>query len=248
MRKFYSVFFGCTLLVACGPKQLAEYTSSNYSLDSSYSNTKLDTMLIPYRVGMEEQMSIVIGVAEQDLKSFAPESPLSNFVADLVYAKGYEYAALNAIGAQHHTIFSLLNFGGLRSTINKGEVTVRTIYELMPFDNSIVIVKLTPQKIKDLLNYLMEVKGQPIGNAIAYVTFDNLYLKVGSEKYNFDKDLYVVTSDYLANGGDKMNFFKEPIEKWETNILIRDAITEHIKRIKNITYTPDEGRMVIVKK
>lgn len=248
MRKLYSVFLVCTLLIACGPKQLAEYTSSNYSLDSAYSSTNLDTLLVPYRSGMEAQMSTVIGTASQDFKSFAPESPLSNFVADLVYARGYEYAALNQIGANQNTVFSLLNFGGLRATISEGDISIRTVYELMPFDNSIVIVKLTPQKIEELMNYLMEVNGQPIGNAIAYATFDNLYLKVGNEKYNFDKDLFVVTSDYLANGGDKMNFFKEPLEKWETNILIRDAIIDYIKRIKNITYTPDEGRMVIVKK
>ena len=238
-----SVFF--LFLFACGPKQLAEYSSYNQSLDSSVNGTGLDSIINPYRLNLEKQMSEIIGYSDSTLLNFAPESPLSNFVADVVYNAGYEFAVKNQIGSTRNTIFSLLNFGGIRAPINKGEITKGNLYELMPFDNTIVIVQVSPEKIKQILNYLHQNNGQPVGNAGFRLSLDNKEMIIGEELYNFDQDIFIVSSDYLVNGGDKMGFFKDPIKRWNTDILIRDAFISYVTRAKNILYTPVEGRMQI---
>ncbi|MFT6027438.1 MAG: hypothetical protein ACI8P5_001701, partial [Bacteroidia bacterium] len=57
----------------------------------------------------------------------------------------------------------------------------------------------------------------------------------GTTKYTLDDGesveeyLYVVTSDYLAEGGDNMNFFKDPLERIRTGIKIRDAIIDDFR-------------------
>lgn len=238
-----SVFF--LFLVACGPKQLAEYSSYNQSLDSSVNGTGLDSIINPYRLNLEKQMSEIIGHSDSTLLNFAPESPLSNFVADVVYNAGYEFAVKNQIGSTRNTIFSLLNFGGIRAPINKGEISKGNLYELMPFDNTIVIVQISAEKIKQLLNYLHQNNGQPVGNAGFRLSLDNKEMIIGEELYNFDHDVFIVSSDYLVNGGDKMDFFKDPIKRWNTDILIRDALISYVTRAKNILYPALEGRMQI---
>ena len=238
-----SVFF--LFLFSCAPKQLAEYSSNNQSLDSTIGGNGLDSIINPYRLNLEKQMSEIIGYSDSTLLNFAPESPLGNFVADVVYNAGYEYAVKNELGSTRNSIFSLLNFGGLRAPINKGEISKGNIYELMPFDNSIVIVQLSPEKVKELLNYLHQINGQPVGNAGFRLSLDAKEIIIGEELYQFDHDVFIVSSDYLVNGGDKMDFFKDPINRWNTDILIREALINYVTRAKNILYTPVEGRMQI---
>jgi len=237
------IFF--IFLVGCGSKQIAEYTSSNQNLDSTISGNGLDHVINPYRANLDSQMSQVIGWSDSSLLNYAPESPLGNFVADVVFNKGYEFAVTNQIGSTRSTIFSMLNFGGLRAPISKGEISKGEIYELMPFDNSIVIVQLSPEKIKELLSYLFQNNGQPLGNAGVRLNLDDKQIMIGEELYKFDHDVFVVSSDYLVSGGDKMDFFKEPIKRWNTDILIREALIEYVTRVKNIPYTPVESRVQI---
>ena len=52
---------------------------------------------------------------------------------------------------------------------------------------------------------------------------------VNNMPFDESKNYCVVTSDYLANGGDKMSFFNDPIKKVNINYLVRDAIIFYIK-------------------
>ena len=47
--------------------------------------------------------------------------------------------------------FCLLNHGGIRSIIPEGNVTTRTAFEIMPFENSVMIVGLTGKEVKTLV-------------------------------------------------------------------------------------------------
>ena len=146
-----------------------------------------------------------------------------------------------------HKIVSLINFGGLRAPINAGTITVGNIYELMPFDNTIVIVELTPDKVMEMLVYLYEKDGQPISNAKVKLSNDKKEIYIRGVEYLFDVNLFVVTSNYLADGGDKMDFFKDPVSKVDSGILIRDALIEYVKGVETLPFRPIEGRISIQK-
>lgn len=231
------------LISGCGAKPISSYTSENKKIDSEVKVHAIDSIALPYRNQMEAEMAEVIGYADSTLLSYAPESPLGNFAADVIFEAGFEYARSNSICSDQKMIFSLLNFGGLRKPIHKGEITRRDVYELMPFDNTIVILKVVSSKMDDLVNYLEVMKGQPVSNA-SFVFGQALrgYI-VGKNTGEKPDAYYIITSDYLAGGGDKMDFLKEPVQIWNTGILIRNALISFIQEKKNIPYSPVEGRM-----
>ena len=62
----------------------------------------------------------------------SPESLLGNFVTDLCLR---QYSNIADI--------CVMNNGGLRSNLTKGEITRGDIYTLMPFENELVILEFS---------------------------------------------------------------------------------------------------------
>lgn len=244
MRFFFgSIALAGLIVTSCGTNGPG-YVAENRKIDASLAQDQIDTLIEPYRAEMDRRMSDVIGYSDSSLLSFAPESPLGNFVADVVFQYGAAFAGENGITSETGNIFALLNFGGLRRPINQGEITVGEIYELMPFDNSIVIVSLKRERMQELMDYLITMHGQPVSNAEFSLSETEQHVKIGQKSFSEEAgNFYVITSDYLANGGDKMNFFKDPIASWNTGLLIRDVLLEFIRKKGNLPYQPVENRM-----
>ena len=223
-------------MVACGTSKIVDYKPGSVTIDSTLGDGGLDSMISPYRQSMEAEMNEVIGHASSTLEKYNPESPLGNFAAEAAYLAGLKY------GKSHSEIgedammnsFTLLNFGGLRAPINQGDVTVGNIYELMPFDNMMVLVKISGSKARVLARYLFNKLGQPVYNAEFVLTPDAESMKIGGKEYNFDQDVVIVTTDYLAGGGDNMSFFDEPIGYWDSGIFLRDIFIEYVKDKKEL--------------
>ena len=245
LKLFYS-FSIVLLLFGCSDKIIANYQSNNQEIDSLNNSSSLDSIISPYRDSMKELMDEVIGYSGSSFIKNGPESSLGNFVADVVFNNGLAFISQEK-NVPIHKVISLINFGGLRAPINEGIITVGNIYELMPFDNSIVILELSPDKVSEMLLYLYEKNGQPISNAKAKLSNDKKEIYIKGAEYLFDVNLFVITSDYLADGGDKMNFFKNPVSKVDSGILIRDALIEYVKGVDTLSFRPVEGRIIIEK-
>jgi len=246
--RIFALVFSLLIIVSCKVKQISDYNGVNYPIsDTTFASNDLDSLIQPYKVEMESKMDKIIGVAEEDLIKYTPESPLGNFVADVVFNAGFGYGLKNEnLAFSKSNTLCLLNFGGLRAPINKGDITIGNVYELMPFDNEIVIVSLSPSQVKEMLVYLFIKHGQPISNAVVLLSSDKQKLDIGGKAYNFEKDIYVITSDYLAKGGDKMNFFKSS-KMIQTGTLMRDALLNHVKTKKTIPFYDVEGRIQFIK-
>lgn len=166
---------------------------------------------------------LVVSSEEFPKEKGKPETKLGNLVADL----SLEIANKLYNPTDNHNIdFCLLNNGGLRTSLPKGEITKGKIFELMPFDNELVVVTITYEKYDDLLEYLKNIGGQPISGLSIYTSYD---LTEFIESWTRNKHAKVLTSDYLANGGDKMNFFLNPIKIEPIGIKLRDAIIQYCK-------------------
>ena len=170
--KYLIYLFSFLLLFGCKVKKVSDYSGVNYSVtDTSFSSTDLDSMISPYKTEMEAKMDKVIWHADESLIKYMPESPLGNFVADVIFESGFEYGLKNdELAINKSNTLCLLNFGGLRAPINEGDITIGNVYELMPFDNEIVIVSLSPIQVKAMLVYLFEKHGQPVSNAVALLS------------------------------------------------------------------------------
>lgn len=123
----------------------------------------------------------------------------------------------------------LLNNGGLRATLPKGEITRGKIFELMPFENELVVLTLSGAQTKELFIVLAKFGGMPVSGiniGIADDRPDEVF--INDIPFDSSKTYKVVTSDYLANGGGKLQFFNNPLKREDLGIKLRDAIIAYI--------------------
>lgn len=228
-----------TLLLACGGKtSITGYEDRVYHLDDSTivpDQAALD-MIAPYKARLDSTMNVVLNYAERSLTKGQPESPLGNFMADLCYVVGNDHYE-PADGIYAH--MCILNNGGIRSTIPEGEITLGRVYELMPFENELVVLTISGEKTLEMFNYMNHANGVPMANAtFRILTSGPDDIMIGGQPIDATQSYKVITSDYLANGGDKYDFFADPIAYEYTGIKVRDAIIEYLN------YEFEQGRSI----
>jgi 2',3'-cyclic-nucleotide 2'-phosphodiesterase (5'-nucleotidase family) len=131
----------------------------------------------------------------------------------------------------------LLNHGGIRSIISKGNVTSRTAYEVMPFENSVVVVELKGEALLKMVDYLIQSKrAHPVAGIQLILNKDNTVntFTINGKPVDKNKSYYVATSDYLVTGGDNMTFFKEALSKTETDYKIRNAMIDFFSKVDTL--------------
>ncbi len=166
------------------------------------------------------------------------ESSLGNLMADLCYQKAN--TIFNSRTGKNID-FALFNYGGIRAGIPQGVITNQHAFKLMPFENSLVVVELSAIKVIELINYLIASKrAHPLSKHINLTITKNGYtLKINNAPINKSKTYHVLTSDYLQNGGDNMNFFKNPISLYKLDYKVRNAIIDYFKETDTIKVTLD---------
>lgn len=219
MFKYIFIFIFGAGLLACSSVNTAFVSENNTQVDASLGgNTKIDSIIQPYKDSLEKEMSEVIATSLYDYTVARPGSALGNWVADAIFVNQTKNVRISI------PIFCLLNTGGIRSTINHGEVTMGDLYKLMPFDNEVVWVKLPAEQLPSIEEYLKISGGEPISNAT--MSFGKLNLNGWTQHTT---EFWVITSDYLKNGGDKMNFFSKAVEVNSSGKLLRDVLIEEAR-------------------
>jgi len=227
--KFYATVLSILLLAACkSPTILSKIETTEYILsDTSIAEDSLITEKIrPYSEKMSADMGIVLAQSSQAMSKGLPESLLGNFVADLCFERvKREYKPQDG----HSVDFAFFNNGGLRKSLPAGNITKGDIYELMPFENELVILTLDAEVLKKLLNFIASKGGEPV-SALRFVIKDKtaVDINIGGIALDPNKIYKVVTSDYLANGGDNYSFLSSAINRESTSIKIRDAIIQDL--------------------
>ncbi|MFN3803398.1 5'-nucleotidase C-terminal domain-containing protein, partial [Belliella pelovolcani] len=183
----------------------------------------LTEMVSPYKAKMEAEMSTIIGQSVKALTRNRGESLLGNFVADLQRAYAEQEFGISID-------ISIINNGGMRNDLPEGNITLGNIYELSPFDNYLVILELTAQDVQKLAEFMaarknMAVSGMEIigeGNQVQS-------FKVNGQALDSNKVYLLAINDYLANGGDNMDFLTDLPVMENTDLLLRDMLIQMIK-------------------
>ena len=192
-------------------------------------DSQLVQLIAPYKIKLEKNISRIIATSNEEMVKGRPESKLTNFLGDLLLEEGKRYLKEN--GKKIEPDISFFNYGGIRTFIPKGEITVGKIFELMPFENEMVFLQLSGEQIQEFLNLIASNGGESLGGT-RFVISNNqaIDIKIGNEDLVPEKDYWLVTNDYIATGGDGLTMLLQHKSFINSNILIRDAIISYLDR------------------
>ena len=199
-------------------------------LDSTY-DAKVDPKLAKYvakkRAQMEKQMQVVIAHTDAELESFAPESPLSNFLTDILLNESSKYVKDTTFD---NLDLSMLNFGGIRTSMPAGDVTVGDMFRISPFDNYLTFIVLKGSELRKALGRFDNKFNAPYSGAtIVYKNNKPVKITVQGKPID-DNQLYkLVTLNFISDGGDKLleDIQYEKIEY--TTMTFRDFLVTEMK-------------------
>jgi 5'-nucleotidase len=193
--------------------------------DSSFSNA-----IEPYKEELHDKVNEVLCFNPRNLSrnEAALESSLGNFYADACLETG---DSLFFQETGKHIDFALFNYGGIRTAIPAGDVKVSDVFKLMPFENKLVVAKLTGEQVLSLFEYLKRSKSaHPVSGLKLVLDQDELSLiLIQGKAFDRDKEYFVLTHDYLQHGGDNMAFFKNPVALYPLQYKVRDVLIDHLK-------------------
>ncbi|MBJ6117012.1 5'-nucleotidase C-terminal domain-containing protein [Pontibacter sp. BT310] len=204
----------------------ASLQQTDVAVDSTLTaDPETEAIIVPYRQQVTAKMSEVIGTAPVELRKADYESPLGNFVVDLLLEE------TNKLVDEPVDMAQTTN-GGLRVPLPAGPITVGHIFELMPFENEVIVLTLDGPTTQELLDFAAKTGISPIANAT--YTIQNgkaTNIKIGGKPLDTSRNYTIVTSDYLAGGGDNMVMFKKAIKSEKVGMMMRDMILKHIKEL-----------------
>ena len=231
-----------SLFTACHrPLRVSKTTGEVLLVDSTY-NAMQDTQylqsLAPIKEDLEKQLGAPIGYAPEALTVNRPECTMLNWACD----------ALLAIAQKHcpnPVDMAVVNIGSMRCEWAAGEITFRNVFELMPFDNELVVLTLTGEEIHRLCEIVTTNNGEGMaGLRLKARNGKVLQVEINGKSLEKDKTYTVATSDYLSQGNDGMLPLKNHIQCWNSEEKIRDLYIEYIKQVKVVQAKVD-GRMDI---
>ena len=225
----------------------------------------IQNLVEKYQKRVNAVLNAALGEAQIDLDGEnvrRRETNLGNLIADIMRAAS-------------KADVTIINGGGLRTSIKKGEIRVKDVYSVLPFDNYIVAIKLTGKQIVEALEHglsgIEEGEGrfpQISGMTLSY-SFPGPEGKRVKEVHiagipiNPNQEYSVATNDFLAAGGDGYKAFGEAVKssrdfsvvggmmKGEKVVFsdsgrwLRDVVVEHIRQKGEIA-PKTEGRIAEV--
>lgn len=239
MKHYFLVgLFGA--LVACSPTMsLADIRpQKNISIGQEINEKKELTVIIaPYKQQLEASMNQKIAYTAVELNKDGDNSNLGEVLTDFTLDKARAWGKENGVAEVHSAI---LNIGGIRTIIAQGDILVRHIFEVMPFENEIVIVKMKGEDIQGVFDYYAKtMRNNPVSGFNIEVEDGKLTKGlINGEEPQIGKTYYIATSDYLALGGDAMYFFGKG-EVIPTGLTLREVFIEAFKGAQEIKVKGD---------
>lgn len=223
-------FFAFLLVLTafgCKVNHYVESTHSTYRMNEavvSGLDAEISQLIIPYRAQLQAEMDEVIGQVGMELSKKQPESTLGNWFADMLWIQGQTKD-------QEAIDFAVYNYGGIRIPfLPQGEITKGKVFELMPFDNMVVILNLTGNEVQTLFNHIAQKGGWPVSKGVNFSVKNGQAtgIMIHQKPLEPERTYRIVTSDYIANGGDQCSFLIDAPRK-ETGIILRAMIIEYIE-------------------
>lgn len=210
--------------------------------DSISGATKIEDFIKPYREHVNKNLDSVLAYSVDTYSKTDGElnTAIGNMMADAVLEQSNSVFKSRT---GNNIDFVLLNHGGIRSILSKGSVTPRNAYEIMPFENSVVVTELKGEHVNKLIAYLQRAKrAHPISGLKIKLDDDYEVIEstINGQPINENKTYYVATNDYLYSGGDRMDFFQKSDSLYVLDYKIRNVLIDYFKKLDTINPVIDD--------
>ena len=240
IRQYFLFLFIAILSVGCAPAwQVSSKNVTQYRVKpDSPKDSGLTNFLKPYYQQMAATMDKIIAVSDVELIKKQPSCNMGNFFSDVVKAAAEERYAMPID-------LVVFNHGGMRLTsLAPGNVTIGKVYELSPFDNLIVVLKINGKTLQELLDLTAYKGGWPVSGATYFIKNKKaIDVLVAGNPIDIGKTYTLATIDYVANGGDNADMLR-PIPQLNKNLIMRDAIISYLEKLtaqgKHIVDIPEK--------
>ena len=237
--RLFVLFVTTLLLTACTPAgfRKTRIEAAKTPVTAALHETPaIEAFIAPYREHLNKDLDSILAYAPEtfDKSQGKGSTTIGNLLAEATLERAsklfYTQNNLPVDGC-------LLNHGGIRSIIAKGPVTTRTAFEVMPFENRLVIVALKGTQLQEMADYIIrEKKPHPMANiTVKYVTnqlHSEIYIR--NDKVLPEKTYYIATMDYLLNGGDSMTFFATNEGVYDLNYKMRDLYIDYFREVDTL--------------
>lgn len=244
MKKIIFLILLSGTLIACHrPKHVTKVSGEVVMIDSALDAIQDSDYLVylsPIKADLEAQLGAPIGYAPVALEVYQPECTMLNWASDALFEMAKQLCP-------EQVDMAVVNIGGMRCNWGAGDITFRHVFELMPFDNELIVLTMQGKDIIALCNIFAQSGGQ--GVAGLRMVAENGAVKsakIAGKEVVPEAYYTVATSDYLSQGNDGMTPLKNHVEVWKSDKKIRDLYIDYIKQVKIIESTVD-GRMNIIK-
>lgn len=195
--------------------------------------------LEPIKESLEKEMNVQIGYAPAKLWVAQPECPMLNWASDALWE-----CAKRAYDGK--VDIAVVNVGGMRCEWQAGPITRGHVFELMPFDNQLVVLTMKGSDLLELFQAFANYGGQGVaGMRMTAVDGKLAHVEIGGKVLNPKRSYTVATSDYLAGGADHMDALTKYVKCWNSELKIRDLYLEEVQLEDTIQAAVD-GRMKLL--
>ena len=225
-------FFPALLLLITGISCHTSYESQSlqykgYRISKTMpADSSVLNFLQTFSDSVNNSMNTVLGVTTVSMEKAQPESSLGNFMADafLIMAREKYKTQVD---------LAFVNFGGIRLTqLPAGNITRGKVFELMPFDNLLILQKIKGNVLQQVLDLMAARGGWPVAGIRMQISNNKaVNVLVGGQPLDPEKLYTIANSDFIANGGDNADMLR-PVPQITNGYLMRDAIIDYIKKQK----------------
>lgn len=204
--------------------------------------------LEPFTRDIRRMFDRVLTSAQEPLyrsRGFNEENRLGYWVADLMRAKAAQVVGQPVKAA-------ITNSGGLRANLRAGQVKVENIYEVMPFENELMVAEYTGAELVQIVKEALNRRaGEPMSGLLVRVvgTVEKPELTITWEDGKAIDPAEVVRvalTDYLYSSGDGIPTLKQGRKAIPTGVPLRDLLVEEcsrLGRLKAPLVAPAPGRI-----
>ncbi len=196
--------------------------------------------LDPYRKKLQDSFSTVIATTTGKLVKRRPGGSLGNLVTASILRYYHQYMNLSKepITGRTKPLFILMNYGGIRlKEIAQGDITIGKIFELLPFENTLVQVEISGVTLSKLLRQIDTQGGWPTLDAdfpYEHGTTQEEKKAATLQEIENEQHILLITNNYIAQGGDNCSVLKT-LPQNDTQILLRNVVIDYLKSQKTIT-------------